>query len=255
VPHYRVDIESGIEADWDIAEEVARIYGYYNIEPTLMQGDTFRGRLSDETRYEDGVKDACVALGCYEMYNYNFTGPATLSALRIPEGDEKRQAVRLLNPFGEDQSLMRTCLYAGMLNTLALNCNRKTGHGRFFEVGNAHFDNNPDLPEERKLLGLIFSGEGEDFFTLKGGVEYLLRRLGLMERAAFAPGGGEYFQPGQKALLLIDGEKVGELGAVHPGCAGPSAYPRPHTPPSWSSLSWPPTGERPRPIRPCPDTP
>ncbi|MBQ7092830.1 MAG: phenylalanine--tRNA ligase subunit beta, partial [Clostridia bacterium] len=216
VPHYRVDIESSIESDWDIAEEIARVYGYYNIEPTLMQGDTFRGCLSPETRHEDQVKDMCVAMGCYEMYNYNFTGPAALSALRIAEGDEKYLAVKLMNPFGEDQSLMRTTLMAGMLNTVALNCNRKTGHGRFFEVGNVHINNNPDLPEERKMLGMIFTGAEESFFTLKGVIEYLLRKLGMAERAEFVPGGSEFFQPGQKAQIMVDGQVIGEMGAVHP---------------------------------------
>ena len=216
VPHYRVDIESSIESDWDIAEEIARVYGYYNIEPTLMQGDTFRGCLSPETRHEDQVKDMCVAMGCYEMYNYNFTGPAALNALRIAEGDEKYMAVKLMNPFGEDQSLMRTTLMAGMLNTVALNCNRKTGHGRFFEVGNVHINNNPDLPEERKMLGLIFTGADESFFTLKGVIEYVLRTLGMADRAEFVPGGSEFFQPGQKALIKVDGQIIGEMGAVHP---------------------------------------
>ncbi len=214
VPHYRVDIESGIESDWDIAEEIGRIYGYYNIEPTLMRGNTFRGRLGQDTKNEDLIKDTAVGLGCYEMYNYNFTGPAVLDALRIPEGDEKRMAVRLINPFGEDQSLMRTTLLSGMLNSLALNCSRKTGHGRFFEVGNVHIDNNADLPEERKLLGLIYSGEGEDFFTLKGGVEMMLGQLGIA--AEFVSGGGAYFQPGQKALILVNGKIIGEMGAIHP---------------------------------------
>lgn len=216
VPHYRVDIESGIEADWDIAEEVGRIYGYYNVEPTLMQGDTFRGCLSESTKYEDDIKDMCVAMGCYEMYNYNFTGPAALNNLRIPECDEKRLAVKLLNPFGEDQSLMRTTLYMGMFNTMSLNCNRKTGHGRFFEVGNVHFNNNDDLPEERKMLGIVFAGENENFFTLKGGIEFIMRKLGCEARTEFQVGGGEYFQPGQKALILVDGEVVGEMGTVHP---------------------------------------
>ena len=160
VPHYRVDIESGVEADWDIAEEVARIYGYYNIAPKLMEGSTFSGRVGEAFRDEDKLKDALAAQGLYEMYNYNFTGPAALEALRIPEGDEKRLAVKLLNPFGEDQSLMRTTLLPGMLDALARNLSRKTGHAAFFEIGNCHFDNNPDLPEERKLLGILLAGEG-----------------------------------------------------------------------------------------------
>ena len=216
VPHFRTDIESGIEADWDIAEEVGRIYGYDNIPPTLMRGNTFRGRIGEDLKDEDTIKDTLVAQGCCEMYNYNFTGPAALDALRIPEGDEKRLAVKLLNPFGEDQSLMRTTLLAGVLDSLARNFSRKTHQARFFEVGNVHLDNNPDLPEERKMLALAFSGEDENFFTLKGSIEAVLETFNMLERCTVEPGGGEYFQPGQKALLRADGEVVGELGAIHP---------------------------------------
>ncbi|MEA4969865.1 MAG: phenylalanine--tRNA ligase subunit beta [Candidatus Pelethousia sp.] len=216
VPHYRVDIESGLETDWDIAEEVGRIYGYDNIPPTLMRGDTFRGRLGTTCANDDRLKDLCVALGCFEMYNYNFIGPGDLNSLRLPEGDERRLAVRLLNPFGEDQSLMRTTLLPGMLRSVALNGNRKTGQGRFFEVGNVHFDNNADLPEERRMLGIAFCGEDEDFYTLKGCVEAILDRLGLLDKLTVEAGGGEYFQPGQKALLLLGGRKVGEMGTIHP---------------------------------------
>lgn len=218
VPHYRVDIESGIEADWDIAEEVARIYGYYNIAPTLMRGDTFRGRITPPFKLEDTIKDSMAAAGAYEMYNYNFTGPATLDALLLPEGDEKRQAVRLLNPFGEDQSLMRTTLLPGMLKSAAINLNRRTGQGRFFEVGNVHFNNNPVLPEERKLLGLLYFGEGEDFYSLKGDVEDLLARLGIAE-TRYVRGGGPYLHPGRKAQVYAGEVCIGELGQVHPDVA------------------------------------
>ncbi len=214
VPHYRVDIESGIEADWDIAEEVARIYGYYNIAPKLMAGDTFSGRVGEAFCDEDKLKDTLAAQGLYEMYNYNFTGPAALDALRLPEGDEKRLAVKLLNPFGEDQSLMRTMLLPGMLDALSRNLSRKTGHAAFFEIGNCHFDNNPDLPEERKLLGILLAGDGEDFFTLKGLIEEVCSRF-YMELEV-APGGGEYFQPGRKGVVYAGAEAVGELGALHP---------------------------------------
>lgn len=215
VPHYRTDIESGIEADWDIAEEVGRIYGFYNIKPTLMSGDTFRGRLTPTFRLDDEVKDRLVGLGAYEMYNYNFTGPAAIDALRLAQDDEKRQTVRILNPFGEDQSLMRTTLYIGMLKSAALNLNRRTGQGRFFEVGNAHFDNNQELAQERKLIGLTFFGEGEDFFTLKGAIEELLDGLGIAD-VRFVRGGGPYLHPGRSALIYSANTYVGELGETHP---------------------------------------
>lgn len=219
VPHFRTDIESGIEADADIAEEIARIYGYYNIRPTLMRGNTFRGGIGPEYLLEDRVKDTLAAQGAYEMYNYNFTGPAALDALRLAADDELRQAVRLLNPFGEDQSLMRTTLYPGMLDSAARNLNRKTGQGRFFEVGNVHFDNNPTLPEERKMLGLLFFGGDESFFTLKGTLETLLEQCAVppaIYRAAQRP----YFQPGRAAKLLsASGAVLGEMGQLHPETA------------------------------------
>ncbi|HWS30815.1 MAG TPA: phenylalanine--tRNA ligase subunit beta [Clostridia bacterium] len=216
IPHYRTDIETDVAADANVAEEIARVYGYYNIEPKLMDGATFCGRLAPDIMGEDEAKDIAVAMGCYEMYNYNFTGPNVLNALLLEENSEKRKAVKLVNPFGEDQSLMRTTLYMGMLDTVALNCGRKTGYGRFFEVGNVHFDLGGELPEERKLLGIIFTGEGEDFFTLKGTVEELLDRMGVTENVRFVKGGGAYFHPGQKAVIEIGGETVGELGTIHP---------------------------------------
>lgn len=220
VPHFRTDIESGIEADWDIAEEIARVYGYYNIAPTLMRGDTFRGGLGPEYRLEDLTKDTMVSEGAYEMYNYNFTGPAALDALRIPQNDELRQAVRILNPFGEDQSLMRTTLYMGMLDSAARNLNRRTGQGRFFEVGNVHFDNNPTLPEERKKLGVLYFGDNESFFTLKGSLETLFSAC-AMQPVRYEATERPYFQPGRAArLIATSGAVIGEMGQLHPDVAG-----------------------------------
>ena len=215
VPHFRTDIESGIETDWDIAEEVGRIYGYDNIEPTLMNGNTFQGKLGTSFAMEDKAKDTMAALGFMELYNYNFTSPQEYDDLLLPEDDEKRQTVRLRNPFGEDQSLMRTTLIGGMLRTVQLNINRKTGHGRFFEIGNVHFDNNDDLPEERHMFGAAVFGPNESFFTLKGVLEQLFGVMGV-ENIRFERGGGEYLHPGQKALILADGERIGEIGCVHP---------------------------------------
>lgn len=214
VPHFRTDIEDGIETDWDIAEEVGRLYGYTNIAPTLMRGDTFRGRIGQSFRDEDVIKDTMASLGCLELYNYNFISPKEIEDLMIGEDDERRRTVKLLNPFGEDQSLMRTELAGGLLRAAALNLNRKTGFGRFFEVGNVHFDN-ADLPEERKLLGVIHFGSDEDFFTLKGTLETLFEKLGV-ENARFEKGGSPYLHPTQKAVISVGGEKLGEIGTVHP---------------------------------------
>ncbi len=219
IPHFRTDIETGIEADADIAEEIARIYGYYNIRPTLMRGDTFRGRIPREFRLEDAVKDALSADGAFEMYNYNFTGPQALSALRLSDDDELLKAVRLINPFGEDQSLMRTTLLPGMLDSLTRNINMRTGQTRFFEVGNVHLDLGGELPEERKTVGLALYGANEDFYSLKGVIENLLDTLGL-PCAAYSVSGRPYWQPGRGADIHgADGTLIGTCGALHPAVA------------------------------------
>ena len=216
IPHFRTDIECGIEADWDIAEEIARIYGYYNIAPTLMKGDTFRGALDRPFAFEDKVKDTLVALGGYEMYNYNFTGPAALEALLLPEESPLRKAVKLLNPFGEDQSLMRTTLLPGMLDVAARNLNRRTGQGRFFEVGNVHIDLGASLPEERKTVGLLLFDPADTFYTLKGMIEALFDRIGIAG-ATYAAAQASYLQPGRAAQVFsANGALLGTFGEIHP---------------------------------------
>lgn len=219
IPHFRTDIETGIEADADIAEEIARIYGYYNIPPTLMQGGASAGYIPREFRVEDTIKDTLVANGAYEMYNYNFTGPQALEALQLDADDELRRAVRLLNPFGEDQSLMRTTLLPGMLSSLARNINRRTGQSRFFELANVHIDTGEELPEERKIVGITLHGALESFFALKGIIETLLETLGI-ENAVYSPGSKPYWQPGRAAQVHgANGKLIGCFGALHPDVA------------------------------------
>jgi phenylalanyl-tRNA synthetase beta chain len=219
IPHFRTDIECGIEADWDIAEEIARIYGYYNIKPTLMRGDTFRGRINELFLLEDSIKDTLVSLGLYEMYNYNFTSPSVFDSLLLPAESELRSAVRILNPFGEDQSLMRTTLIPGMLDSLVRNANRKSGHLRFFEVGNTHVDTGAELPEERKKVGIVLGGEGVDFYLLKGMIEELFRVLGV-KNAMYQASTASYLQPGRAAEILSASDaSLGVFGELHPDVA------------------------------------
>ena len=215
VPHFRGDIESGIEADPDIAEEVGRLYGYQNIAPVLMSGETFRGQIDPAFADEDKAKDVLVRCGCLEMYNFNFTGPAALSLLGFAGDDDRNNAVRILNPFGEDQSLMRTCLYSGMLESVSRNMSRKTGHKRFMEVGNVHITDGGALPEERKKIGLALFGETESFYTLKGVIEQLLHAF-RVPAPRFAAKRESCFQPGRCAAVYSGDVYLGELGQAHP---------------------------------------
>lgn len=219
VPHFRTDIEDGIETDWDIAEEIGRLYGYDNIEPTLMHGDSFQGRLSRSVIIEDRVKDTMAAMGFMELYNYNFTSPQEYDLLLIPENDEKRNTVRLQNPFGEDQSLMRTTLIGGLLRTMRTNCNKRAATAGSSK--SAMFTSTtPICPRNARCSALSHTAVQEmsampKLFTLKGIIEKLFEILGI-ENARFERGGGAYLHPGQKAVVSIDGEVIGEMGCTHP---------------------------------------
>lgn len=216
IPHFRTDIEDGLEADWDIAEEVARLYGYYNIKPSLMYGDTFAGKLGADYVFEDKVKDEMAAQGCYEMYNYNFTGPAALDALLLGKDSEKRQCVKILNPFGEDQSLMRTTLIMGMLDSLKRNQGRKTGHDRFFEVGNVHLTITIACPKKGRCSDCCSAVKMKATSRSRALWNSCLKSSICSARREFAAGGSEFYQPGRKAVMSIGKEQIGELGAVHP---------------------------------------
>jgi phenylalanyl-tRNA synthetase beta chain len=209
LPHFRRDIEG----DADIAEEIARVIGYDAIEMTLMRGDLVRGGLSERQRLEDKLKDTLASLGALECLNYSFTGPAMLDKLHIV-GAERERAVHLQNPFGEDQSLMRTTLLPGLLQTASLNISRKLAAGRFFEVGNVHFDA-PELPEQKLFAGIVVYGKTESFFTLKGMLEALFETFNT-PNVEFVPGGGDAFHPTRKAVITINGGEAGWIGQLHP---------------------------------------
>ena len=201
VPHYRTDIESGIEADWDIAEEVGRIYGYDNIPPTLMRGNTFRGRIGDDLKDEDAMKDLLVAQGCCEMYNYNFTGPAALDALRIPEGDEKRLAVKLLNPFGEDQSLMRTTLLAGALDSLATSAARR-GKRVSLRSGTSTLTTTRIFRKSASCLALPSAARARISSRLRAALKHCLHPSTCMNAARLCPAAENASSPGRRRSCL-----------------------------------------------------
>lgn len=224
IPHWRTDIETGIQADADIAEEIGRLSGLSRIAPLRLAGDSL-GSIPPAFRAEDRVKDALVSCGGLEMYNYNFTSPAALALFGFV--DERTRAVRLQNPFGEEQSLMRSSLYMGMLDSAARNIRRKSGHGRFFEVGNVHMDaGEGQLPVEHKQIGLAYFGENESFYTLKGSIERLSECFN-MQNLRFVSAAQRAFQPGRCAEIYIGDTKWGEMGQLHPDVAASAGISQP----------------------------
>ena len=203
----------------DLAEEVARFYGYENIPTTLPSGEATTGRKSKKMRVEEIARDVAEFCGFSQGMSYSFESPKVFDKLRIPEDDVLRKAIRISNPLGEDFSIMRTTSLNGMLTSLAFNYNHRNKNVRLYELGNVYLPKAlplTELPDERMQLTLGFYGEG-DFFTMKGVIEEFLDRAGIRGRKTYdASNLKPYLHPGRQADVLYNGDVIGYLGEVHP---------------------------------------
>lgn len=215
VPTWRQDLECMA----DIAEEVARFYGYDKIPTTLPCGEATTGKLSFKLRIESIARNVAEQFGFNEAMTYSFESPKVFDKLLLPEEDSLRQTVVIANPLGEDYSIMRTLSLNGMLTSLATNYNRRNKEVRLYELGNVYLPKTlpvTDLPEERMQLTLGMYGNG-DFFYLKGVVEELLEKIGLQEILVYNPNAEKpYLHPGRQAAIIYDKMVIGYLGEVHP---------------------------------------
>ncbi|RGU95757.1 phenylalanine--tRNA ligase subunit beta [Clostridium sp. AF15-17LB] len=206
----------------DLAEEVARFYGYDNIPTTLPRGEATNGKLSFKLRVEEVARDIAEFCGFSQGMNYSFESPKVYDKLRIPAESPLRNAVEIMNPLGEDYSIMRTTPLNGMLSSLATNYNRRNKNVRLYELGNIYLPKSlplTELPEERMQFTLGMYGDG-DFFSMKGVVEEFFEKTGLHGKETYDPGAGKpYLHPGRQANIIYDGAVVGYLGEVHPDVA------------------------------------
>ena len=206
----------------DLAEEVARFYGYDNIPTTLPKGEATTGKLPFYLRIEETARDIAEFCGFSQGYSYSFESPKVFDKLLIPEGDQLRQAISISNPLGEDFSIMRTISLNGMLNSLAFNYNHRNKNVRLYELGNVYLPKAlplTELPDERMQFTLGMYGEG-DFFTMKGVVEEFFEKVGLRKPAKYDPNAGKpYLHPGRQANIIYEGTVVGYIGEVHPAVA------------------------------------
>ena len=206
----------------DLAEEVARFYGYDNIPTTLPKGEATTGKLPFYLRIEQTARDIAEFCGFSQGYSYSFESPKVFDKLLIPEGDQLRQAISISNPLGEDFSIMRTVSLNGMLNSLAFNYNHRNKNVRLYELGNVYLPKAlplTELPDERMQFTLGMYGEG-DFFTMKGVVEEFFEKVGLRKTAKYDPNAGKpYLHPGRQANIIYEGTVVGYIGEVHPAVA------------------------------------
>ena len=214
-PTFRQDIHCMA----DVAEEVARFFGYDKIPTTLPTGEATTGRLPFKLRIENLARDIAEYCGFSEGMTYSFESPKVFDKLRLPEDHMLRSAITISNPLGEDYSIMRTSTLNGMLSSLATNYNRRNKDVRLYELGNVYLPKAlplTELPDERTLFTLGMYGKG-DFFDMKGVCEEFFEKAGMKKRVEYDPADKKpYLHPGRQADMLYEGKKVGYLGEVHP---------------------------------------
>ena len=214
-PTFRQDIHCTA----DVAEEVARFYGYDKIPTTLPKGESTTGKLPFKLRIEQVARDIAEYCGFSEGMTYSFESPKVFDKLRIPEDSDLRKVITISNPLGEDYSIMRTTTLNGMLSSLATNYNRRNKNVRLYEIGKVYLPKSlplTELPDERVHFTLGMYGDG-DFFDMKGVCEEFFEKAGMKKKVHYTPDSGKpYLHPGRQARILYEGKAVGYLGEVHP---------------------------------------
>ena len=215
IPTFRQDLLGTA----DLAEEVARFYGYSNIPSTLPSGESTSGKVSFKHRVEDVAKETAEFCGFSEGMTFSFESPKIFDKLRLDADDPLRQAITIANPQGEDYSIMKTTPLNGMLVSLARNFNRRNKDVKLYEMAKIYLPKSLPLTEyadERVQFTLGFYGEG-DFFTMKGVVEEFLERAGMHDIVDYDPNAGKNFlHPGRQANIIYQGKVIGYMGEVHP---------------------------------------
>ena len=215
IPSFRPDVVG----EADLAEEVARFYGYNNIEAKLLEGKAATmGRKSWKQKIEDIIKQTMIACGLSETYTYSFTSPKVLDMLELPADSSLRNTVTVMNPLGEDFSIMRTTTLPEMLEVLSNNYNKRVDEAKLFEVSHVYLPKSlpvTELPYEKPVLTLGMYGN-TDFYEMKGVVDELLYRLGIKNFEYVPVKDYPSYHPGRTAKLLINGKEAGVLGEIHP---------------------------------------
>jgi len=213
VPTFRRDVK--VEAD--LIEEVGRLYGFHNIEPKPLFGKLTRGSRPEDKQLQNYIKDILWGLGFNEAMTYSFISPRAFEKLNLPSNHELRNYIRLMNPLGEDYSVMRTTLIPNMLDLLNKNDNRGIESMRVYEIGNIFLPNsNADsLPEEKAMICMGMYGD-KDFYFLKDVIETLLERLGIKDVKYIRELENPVYHPGRTAKMVKDNKVLGVFGEIHP---------------------------------------
>ena len=215
VPSWRSDVEHYS----DIAEEVARFFGYNNIPDTLSNGLTARRGLTDIQQTENLLGSVCRAAGYDEIITYSFISPTYYDKIDLPKDSALRDSLKILNPLGEDTSIMRTTTLPSMLEILTRNYNFRNKSAKLYELGRVYFKRADGLADEPKVLTLGAYGDGMDFFALKGAVEAVLKQLRIENVRFAADRENPSYHPGRCAKVYCGDRLLGTLGQIHPHVA------------------------------------
>ena len=213
-PTFRPDLECLA----DISEEVARIYGYDKINTVVESGLDVIGKRTDEQIITNLINNAMTSFGYYEIMNYSFESPKVFDKLKIFEDNALKKAVRIMNPLGEDFSVMRTTLLNGLLQSLSTNYNRKNEEAFLFEMAKTYKPKAlplTELPDEPVSLTFGFYGK-QDFFDAKGTVEGLIRLLNIKDVDFLPEKDIPYMHPGRCARVIAGKYTLGYVGEAHP---------------------------------------
>ncbi|WP_286316705.1 phenylalanine--tRNA ligase subunit beta [Romboutsia ilealis] len=211
VPTFRLDITE----DADILEEIARIYGYDNIPAASLEGNATAGVKTDKQKFIDNVKSNSIACGLNEILTYSFVSPRGVDKINLCADDEKRNFVKIMNPLGEETSVMRTTLIPNMLDVISTNISHKVEEVSAFECGNT-FTPQEGLPVETKKYCVGMYGKEVDFFVLKGVVESILNNVGLKGYEIEPETTNLTFHPGRCAKIVYNNIYIGTFGELHP---------------------------------------
>ncbi len=221
VPSFRVDIECKA----DVAEEVARFYGYNNIQGAELTG-VANAKLTPKQKLLRKIEASCTALGLYEIETFSFISPKYYDKINLPADSKLRSGVTIKNPLGEDTSVMRTTVMPSLCEVLARNYNYRNPSAAIFELGSEYIPTEEGkLPKEPNRLSVGMYGNGVDFYTVKGIIEELFESIGIGDVEYEAAGSGcgfdeiSMFHPGRVAVAKINGEPIAILGEMHPAVA------------------------------------